>query len=173
MRTLPRSCEAGQMAFTKPRVVAFSMRWQRRMKYLRWCRRNTPTQGKIWSAPRAVQGANQSTARPVLSTDGEILAPLGASWDSPPSWNSPLYWVVFSCFQPTADLLGLEQAFQRTARASQHNNCFEIARSRPEVTNGSSPRSASKTCCRHVNAWAVRLPIRWQSRFGRWKAQGM
>jgi hypothetical protein len=40
---------------------------------------NTSTQGKIWSAPRAVQGANQSTARPVLSTDGEILAPLGAS----------------------------------------------------------------------------------------------
>jgi hypothetical protein len=34
---------------------------------------------KIWSAPRAVQGANQSTARPFLSTDGEILAPFDAS----------------------------------------------------------------------------------------------
>jgi hypothetical protein len=51
------------------------------MKYLRCCRRTTSTQPRSGVAPRAVQGANQSTARPFLSTDGEILAPFGASCD--------------------------------------------------------------------------------------------
>lgn len=197
------------------------------MKYLRCCRRNTSTQARSGVAPRAVQGANQSTARPFLSTDGEILAPFGASCDRADSAiflalsTSEQVTIIcelpylkqaagrpvlfgsrddaafllkcfrcgtfnrftyrshtavlgnFSSFQPAANLLWLDKAFHRTARASQYNNHFEFARSRLEVTNRSSPRSTSKPCCEQVGAWVVRLPPRPPSRFGRRKAQGL
>jgi hypothetical protein len=172
MRILPRSCEAGQWHSPNPGGGIFNaLTTSNEIPTL--LSENTSTQARSGVAPRAVQGANQSTARPFLSTDGEILAPFGASCDRA---DSAIFLAVSTSEQVTiiCELPYLKQAAGRPVLFGSRDDaafllkCFRCGTFNRFTYRSHTSRSMSLPCERSVWRFfsfsAARLRLAWAHR---------